>query len=49
MIDINRLSRNFKTLPIKPKEEILKSDLLYLFKELNLTKGEVAEILGVSG
>ena len=48
MIDINRLSRNFKTLPIKPKEEILKSDLLYLFKELNLTKGEVAEILGIS-
>ena len=45
-IDLSRLSRDFSINPIKPKEDILESDLFYLFMELNLTKSEVCEILG---
>ena len=45
-IDLSRLSRDFSNNPVKLKEDLLESDLFYLFMELNLTKSEVSEILG---
>ena len=47
-IDSTKLTRNFELYPIQEKEDIDINDITYLFIELNLTKGEVREILGCS-
>lgn len=53
-VDITRLKRNYKEQPIKKKNKQLyaeapfEDDLRYLYLELNMTVGEVAEYIGVS-
>lgn len=46
MVDLTKLSRDFKLNPIQKGEPIYKQDLIYLHNELNLTNDKSAEILG---
>lgn len=45
MIDLKRLSRNYKQSPINKGEGICREDLMYLYKELNLSSKEIAQML----
>ena len=47
-IDYTKLNRNYKQNPIKVGEQLDYDDLVYLYWTLNLTKGQVAEIMGCS-
>lgn len=47
-MDSNRLSRNYKEQPLGQREQINYEDFYYLYWELNLTKKQVAVILGCS-
>lgn len=48
LVDTQRMSRNFFESPITSREAISYNDLHYLFMELNLTKNEVATVLGTN-
>ena len=47
-IDYTKLTRNYESNPIKQKEQLVYEDIYYLYWELNLTKQQVAKILGCS-
>ena len=47
-IDYTKLTRNYELNPIKQKEQLIYEDVYYLYWELNLTKQQVAKILGCS-
>ena len=47
-IDYTKLTRNYESNPIKQKEQLVYEDVYYLYWELNLTKQQVAKILGCS-
>lgn len=47
-IDYTKLTRDYKKQPIKQKEQLVYEDVYYLYWELNLTKQQVAKILGCS-
>ena len=48
MKDYKKLSRNYTESPIKSNEELDYEDTYYLYWTCNLTKGQVAKILGCS-
>ena len=45
-IDYTKLTRNYRENPIKAGEQLIYEDFYYLYWELNLTKQQVAHILG---